>query len=554
MFLLNWLTFIYEETIHINLFTWISIGNLQINYGLLLDALSMTVMVPVGIVTMAVLYYAIDYMRFDPNRNRFYVILSIFAIFMTILVVSDNYLMMFIGWEFVGVISYLLISFWNTRIAAMKSALSAILLNRMGDTFFVICIGIMITVFQAVDFNTIELLAPHTDTYILNIIGIMLLVAATAKSAQLGLHAWLLSAMEGPTPVSSLLHAATMVCSGVFVLVRSSYILEYTPTILLSILWLGGLTTLVSGLIAVVTNDIKRVIALSTMSQLSIMMLAIGSSAYDLAIYHLYCHAFFKALLFMAAGSIIHSFISETQDMRKYGGLIEYLPYSYTAMLVASLSLMAIPGLTGYYSKDIIIESLYGTYTLSGYIMYYIAVSSAALTSIYSLRVIYLTFNNNPKGNKYTYSLIHESIHMIIPMTVLAIYSIFLGYYRDNVMFHLNLGLPHSNTFIETEFTIPTLFRWLPMILGLTLSILLVYVYEFMYKINQSSIYNFFNQRIYFDQLLNNLIIRPVLKFGGQLNIYTDNGLLKVLGSTGIGRLLINIPVIVIINLIILFI
>lgn len=362
-----------------------------------------------------------------------------------------------------------------------------------------------------------------------------------------------------PTPVSSLLHAATMVCSGVFVLVRSSYILEYTPSVLLFILWLGGFTTLVSGLIAVVSNDIKRVIALSTMSQLAIMMLAIGSSAYDLAIYHLYCHAFFKALLFMSAGSIIHSFMSETQDMRKYGGLIEYLPYSYVSMVIASLSLMAIPGLTGYYSKDIVIESLYGTYTLSGYIMYFIATASATLTAIYSLRVLYLTFYNNPRSNKYTYGFIHESNWMLIPMTILAIYSIFLGYYRDNVIFHLNIGLPHTNTFIETEFTIPTIFKYLPMILGLSLSLSLIYIYEFMYKINKSSVYNFFNQRIYFDQLLNNLIIRPVLKFGGYLNELTDNGLLKVLGSTGIGRFIINIPFslsgsIIIINILIILI
>lgn len=283
------------------------------------------------------------------------------------------------------------------------------------------------------------------------------------------------------------------------------------------------------------------------------MMLAIGSSAYDLAIYHLYCHAFFKALLFMSAGSIIHSYMSETQDMRKYGGLIEYLPFSYTAMLIASLSLMAIPGLTGYYSKDIIIESLYGTYTVSGYIMYYIATASATLTAIYSLRVLYLTFYNNPRGNKLTYSFVHESNHMAIPMTILAIYSIFLGYARDNVTFHLTMGLPHTNSFIETEYTLPAIFKLLPLILGISLSLALIYIYEFLYSINKSSIYNYFNQRIYYDQLLNNLIIRPVLKLGGALNTYTDNGLLKVLGSSGIYRVLYNIPVLLIINLLYLF-
>lgn len=546
----NFLTYIYEETISITLCNWLTVGDIIVDFGIILDSLSMVVLVPVGIVTLLVLFYALDYMKFDPNRNRFYIILSIFAIFMTILIISDNYIMMFIGWEFVGVISYLLISFWNTRIAAMKSALSAILLNRMGDTCYVIAIGIMLNIFHAVDFETIELMIPHINTNIINIISIMLLVAATAKSAQLGLHSWLLQAMEGPTPVSALLHAATMVCAGIYVLVRSSFILEYSPSILLIIIWLGGITTLVSGLIAVWTNDIKRVIALSTMSQLSIMMISIGSSAYDLAIYHLYCHAFFKALLFMSAGSIIHSYISETQDMRKYGSLINYLPLSYTTMLISSLSLMAIPGLSGYYSKDIIIETLYGSYNVSGYIIYYIATASATLTAVYSLRVIYLTFFNNPNVNKYTFNLIHESYHMAIPMSILTIYSIFLGYGRDNVIYHLVIGTPNTNNWIETEYSLPWIIKLLPLILGLTLSLSLVYTYEYTYKINKSQIANYFNQRIYFDQLLNNVLIRNILIWGGHLNTFVDNGLLKALGSTGINRLLINVNVIIIINLI----
>lgn len=548
--MLNLLTYFYEETISITLCNWLTVGDLIIDFGIILDSLSMIVLVPVGIVTLLVLFYALDYMKFDPNRNRFYIILSIFAIFMTILIISDNYIMMFIGWEFVGVISYLLISFWNTRIAAMKSALSAILLNRMGDTCYVIAIGIMLNIFHAVDFETIELMIPHVNTNIINFISLMLLIAATAKSAQLGLHSWLLQAMEGPTPVSALLHAATMVCAGIYVLVRSSFILEYSPSILLLIIWLGGITTLVSGLIAVWTNDIKRVIALSTMSQLSIMMISIGSSAYDLAIYHLYCHAFFKALLFMSAGSIIHSYISESQDMRKYGSLINYLPLSYTTMLISSLSLMAIPGLSGYYSKDIIIETLYGSYNISGYIIYYIATASATLTAVYSLRVIYLTFFNNPNINKYTFSLIHESYHMAIPMSILTIYSIFLGYGRDNVIYHLVLGTPNTNNWIETEYTLPWIIKLLPLILGLIMSLSLIYIYEFTYKIKKSHIANYFNQRIYFDQLLNNILIRNILIWGGNLNTYVDNGLLKVLGSTGINRLIININIIIIINLI----
>lgn len=546
--------YFYEESIHIILGNWFNIGEITVNYGIMLDSLSMTVIVPIGIVTICVLMYSTRYMRYDPNSNSFYIFLSIFAIFMTILIVSDNFIMMFIGWEFVGIISYILISFWNTRIKAMKAALSAILINRFGDTFFVIGISIILSIYHTTEFSVMELMTPYIDTIYLNIIGITMLIAATAKSAQLGLHSWLLNAMEGPTPVSSLLHAATMVCSGIYLLVRGSFILEYTPTILLIILWLGGLTTLISGLIAIVTNDIKRIIALSTMSQLALMMLAIGSSAYDLAIYHLYCHAFFKALLFMSAGSIIHSFISETQDLRKYGGLISYLPYTYICILIASFSLMAIPGLTGYFSKDIIIETLYGQYNISGYIMYHVALTSAVLTSIYSLRLLYLTFINNPKINRYSYTFFHEDIFMIIPMIILAIYSIFLGYSRDNLIFHLFLGLPHSNSFIETEFCVPLIFKYLPLFLGLIISIIIIILYEFSYNWNYISIYKFLYNKLYLDQLLNNLIIRPVLIGSGLISTYIDNGLLKSLGSTGIRRLLSSISIIFIFNLILLLI
>nr|YP_009918691.1 Nad5 [Metschnikowia arizonensis]QMJ95748.1 Nad5 [Metschnikowia arizonensis]QMJ95760.1 Nad5 [Metschnikowia arizonensis] len=541
--MLNYLYYMYEEPMLINLGSWMTLGNMDMKYGLMIDQLSMVVIVPVGLVSMLVLMYSLDYMKLDPNRNRFYVILSSFVMFMTILIFSDNYIMMFMGWEFVGVMSYLLMSFWHTRLAAMKAALSAMLFNRFGDTLFVIFMASSLALFHSVDFYSIELLTPHTNSTITNLLAILLFFAATAKSVQYPLNSWLTYSMEGPTPVSSLLHAATMVCSGVFVLVRSSFITEFTPSILLFILFIGGFTTLVSGLIAIVTNDIKKVIALSTMSQLAIMMLAMGSSAYDLAMYHLYCHAFFKALLFMSAGSMIHSYMSETQDMRKYGGLINYLPYSYMSMTMASLSLMAMPGLTGYYSKHMMMETLYGSYTLSGYMMYFMATTSATLTAIYSLRVMYLTFFNNPKSNKNMYTYMHESYFLLIPMTILALYSMFLGYFRDNVIFNLNFNLPYSsyNNIMDIEFTIPTIFKYLPMMLGLSLSLSLVYIYEFMYKMPtkyKKYIYNYLNQRIYFDHLINNLIIRKTLMFSGYLNELIDNGLTKVLGSSGISRLI----------------
>nr|YP_010508138.1 NADH dehydrogenase subunit 5 [Candida verbasci]UXG56602.1 NADH dehydrogenase subunit 5 [Candida verbasci] len=546
--MLAYFYYMWEEPMTMTLGNWTNMGDIVMPYGMTLDELSTTVMMPVGIVTTCVTIYAIEYMSHDPNRNQFYITLSVFALFMTVLVMGDNYLVVFIGWEFVGVVSYLTISFWSTRVQAMKSALSAMTLNRMGDTFFVIALGLMTIYFHAVDYDTLSLAVPYTDTIMLNMLALLLLLAATAKSAQLGLHAWLLQAMEGPTPVSATLHAATMVCAGVYVLVRSYFMLEYAPTMLLGACWLGGLTTVVSGTIAMVTNDMKKVIALSTMSQTSMMLLAMGVSAYDLAIYHLYCHAFFKATLFMGAGSVIHSYIAESQDMRTYGALQAYLPASYTAITMASLSTMAIPGLTGYYSKDIIIESTYGTYTMSGYITYYFAVASATLTSMYSMRLLYLTFLNEPKGNKYSISLMHESMPMTMPMVILVIYSIITGYNRDSVIGHYGLTLPSNNTWIDTEYTLPWYIKLLPLILGLTTSAWLVYTYEFAYKNTNSEMFNFLSNRVYYEQVTNNLIIRNTLNLGGLLSRYIDNGTTKVTGPTGTSRAITYVNITIVLN------
>lgn len=270
------------------------------------------------------------------------------------------------------------------------------------------------------------------------------------------------------------------------------------------------------------------------------MMIAIGISAYDLSIYHLYCHAFFKALLFMSAGSIIHACISETQDMRKYGGFRDYLPFSYTAMLIASLSLMAIPGLSGYYSKDIIIESVFGLYDSISNPIYYISVASATLTAIYSTRVAYLTFFNTPRGNKFTYFNLDENIKMIMPMIVLLFFSIYLGFFKDNIIPFLSFGLPQDNNFIETEYTLSSIIKLLPLILGLSLSLLLVYYYEFNYKLNNSTLLKFLSNRLAVDLFINS-ITRYALSFSGLLNKFIDNGFLKVLGDNGIGQILSTI-------------
>lgn len=332
---------------------------------------------------------------------------------------------------------------------------------------------------------------------------------------------------------------------------RSSPILEYSPTILVACLWLGGITTSVAGLIAIGSNDIKKVIALSTMSQIGMMIIAIGISAYNLALFHLICHSVFKALLFMSAGAIIHSIINESQDLRTYGGFLPYLPLTYTCLLIASLSLMALPGLTGFYSKDIIIESLLGTYEISGFIIYWLALLSATLTSLYSIRILYLTFFNIPNSSKYTYLNLKEMDYiMVIPMIILAIGSIFVGYITRDI--YLGMGSPFTSLFIhpnnlsiiETEFGINSILKVLPLITGIIGSLLLLYIYEFNYSMlyiyNNNifkNIYYYFNQKILSDQLLNNLIIRNGLYIGGILNHHVDKGLLKILGPNGLWSL-----------------
>lgn len=538
----------YNNIYTVNISKWIYVEYLEIDWSFIIDELTVTMLIPILTVSSLVHIYALGYMSHDPHQSRFFSILSMFTGFMVILVTGDNYLVMFVGWEFIGLASYLLISFWYTRLLAMKSALSALLMNKFGDTF--LSLGLIMTVwtFGTLNYNSIFALSQYINTDILNLIMICFLIGATSKSAQLGLHNWLLSSMEGPTPVSALLHAACLVCAGIYLLIRSSYILEYSPTVLLLCLWLGGLTTIIAGIIAITSNDIKKIIALSTMSQLGLMVVAIGLSAYNISLFHLFCHAMFKALLFMSAGSIIHSIISESQDIRTYGGLLNYLPVTYVCILIASLSLMAFPGLTGYYSKDIIIESTIGVYTISGYIIYWLSLSSATLTTLYSIRLLYLVFFNTPNNSKFAYLNLHESSWlMLIPMIILSFASIFLGYITRDI--YLGFGSPFNSIFIhpnnlsiiDTELSINIVYKLLPLILTILGTILILVLYEFYYKFilvynNNTllSIYNYCNNKFMLDQILNNIIIRSSLQEGIKLNSCVDKGTLQILGPRGI--------------------
>ena len=532
----------------VNISKWIYVEYLEIDWSFVIDELTVTMLIPILTISSLVHIYALGYMSHDPHQSRFFSILSMFTGFMVILVTGDNYLVMFVGWEFIGLASYLLISFWYTRLLAMKSALSALLMNKFGDTFLSLGLIITIWTFGTLNYNSIFALSQYINTDILNLIMICFLIGATSKSAQLGLHNWLLSSMEGPTPVSALLHAACLVCAGIYLLIRSSYILEYSPTVLLICLWLGGLTTIIAGIIAITSNDIKKIIALSTMSQLGLMVVAIGLSAYNISLFHLFCHAMFKALLFMSAGSIIHSIVSESQDIRTYGGLLNYLPVTYVCILIASLSLMAFPGLTGYYSKDIIIESTIGVYTISGYIIYWLSLSSATLTTLYSIRLLYLVFFNTPNNSKFAYLNLHESSWlMLIPMIILSFASIFLGYITRDI--YLGFGSPFNSIFIhpnnlsiiDTELSINIVYKLLPLILTILGTIVILVLYEFYYKFilvynNNTllSIYNYCNDKFMLDQILNNIIIRSSLQEGIKLNSFIDKGTLQILGPRGI--------------------
>lgn len=541
----------------INLGTWINVDNINIEWAFIIDELSVSLLLPICLVSTLVHLYATGYMSHDPYQQRFFSILSLFTGFMIILVTGSNYAILFVGWELIGVASYLLISHWYTVINAIKSGLSSLLVNKFGDTFLTIGLLLMMITFGSLNFSTVFSLSQYINSDIITLIMLCLLIGTIAKSAQLGLHIWLLYSMAGPTPVSALLHAACLVCAGIYLLLRSCYLLEYTPIILLLILWIGGLTTLIAGIIAIVSNDMKKIIALSTMSQLGLMVLAIGLSNYNASIYHLFTHAMFKALLFMSAGSIIHSIVTESQDIRTFGGLSKFTPITYICMLIGSLSLMAIPGLSGFYSKDIIIESSYGIYNISGYIVYWFALISATLTTIYSFRLIYLVFFSIPNANKYSYYIVHEfNLPLILPMVILAILSIFIGYWTRD--FYLGMGTPFNSLFthpnhlslIETEFNLPLYIKLLPLFLTIFFVCFILFIYEFNYKLlppyfnlhklNSLSDYLFINYYTYtntkfmLDNLFNNQILRSSLYFGYYLNNYLDKGLLYIYGPQGL--------------------
>ena len=426
------------NTVTLQRTTWMETERLTVNWGRRYDGLTVVMLVVVTTVSTLVHRYSVEYMRGDPHQPRFMAYLSLFTFFMLILVTGDNRVQLFVGWEGVGLCSYLLINFWHTRIQANKAAIKAMLVNRVGD--FGLALGMLVVYreFRARDYATIFARAPRAqgshrgvrgwERDSLTVMGRLRFVGSVGKSAQLGLHTWLPDAMEGPTPVSALIHAATMVTAGVFLRARCSPRLEYAPRVREVVCVVGARTAFFAGTVGRVQNDLKRVIAYSTCSQLGYMVFACGLSAYEVGVFHLANHARFKALLFLSAGSVIHA-RGDDQDVRRMGGLVRVLPRTYAMMRIGSRALMGFPFRTGFYSKDVILEVAYGTYAVKGHVAYVRGTRAAFCTAFYSIRLRYVTFLGEPNGYRKVYEHAHDApIRMAIPLRVRSVGSIFVGW------------------------------------------------------------------------------------------------------------------------------
>nr|QCG70051.1 NADH dehydrogenase subunit 5 [Plectosphaerella sp.] len=551
-----------NSPVYLHLFRWITSEPFNIVWSFQFDSLTVSMLIPVLIISSLVHLYSISYMGSDTHNQRFFSYLSLFTFMMIILVPANNYLLMFVGWEGVGVCSYLLVSFWFTRIAANQSSMSAFLTNRVGDCLLTIGMFAILWSLGNLDYTLVFSLSPYINENTVLIIGICLLIGAMAKSSQLGLHIWLPMAMEGPTPVSALIHAATMVTAGVYLLIRSSPLIAYSSTILLICLWLGAVTTVFTSLIGLFQQDIKKIIAYSTMSQLGMMVIDIGLSSYNIALFHLVNHAFYKGLLFLGAGSVIHG-VGDNQDLRKYGGLKQYLPLTYSVILIASLSLVAFPFMTGFFSKDFILESAYGQYHFSSIAVYFVATIGAIFTTLYSVKVLYLTFLANPNGSAKYYpsnnkNISHEGdIFLILPLVVLAIFSIYFGYLTKDIFIGLGSRFftdnsifihPSHEILIDTAFAVTTLFKLLPFFFTIFFTILALIYFEFLsnlvvnFKLSRVGyyIYGFFNQRFLIELFYNTYIVNTVLFMGGQTTKVLDKGAIELLGPFGLEKTLLK--------------
>jgi NADH-quinone oxidoreductase subunit L len=547
----------YQDNIIIA--TWISSGSLDVNWSMKIDSLSAIMLVVVTSVSSLVHIYSIGYMSHDPHKPRFMAYLSLFTFAMLMLVTSDNFIQLFFGWEGVGLCSYFLIGFWFKKDTANTAAIKAFVVNRVGDFGFALGIFLIFYLFGTVNYSEVfELIPSIIDENLLflgievnaiDLICLLLFVGAMGKSAQILLHTWLPDAMEGPTPVSALIHAATMVTAGVFLVVRCSPIYEYSELALNVITIVGMSTAFFAATVALVQTDIKKIIAYSTCSQLGYMFFATGVGAYNVAMFHLFTHAFFKALLFLGSGSVIHAFKDE-QNINNMGGVWKKLPYTYVLMIIGTLALTGFPFLSGFYSKDAIIEFSYLRGNTTGYYAAGIGILTALFTSIYSWRLIFKTFHGEFNNKNIKIEETHESpLVMLIPLVLLSIGAIFAGYFFKELF----VGYESSSNFwrnsifflepLSTEHP-PFWFLVLTPVL-VTLSIPIAY-YLFVKNKNLSEqianvnkpLYQFLLNKWYFDELYDLLIVNPSKRFGLFLWKFFDVKLIDGFGPDGISNLI----------------
>ncbi len=532
----------------VTLISWISSGGFFANWALKIDQLTATMLVVVTLVSSLVHIYSIGYMHEDKSLARFMSYLSLFTFFMLVLVTGDNFLQLFVGWEGVGLASYLLIGFWFKKQSANAAAIKAFVVNRVGDFGLIIAIALIYLTFGTVEYaGVFSTVSNHiNDQFTLfghsfkniDAICILLFVGAMGKSAQIGLHTWLADAMEGPTPVSALIHAATMVTAGVFLVARCSPIFEFSPIALMMVTLVGAATAIFAATIAITQNDIKKIIAYSTCSQLGYMFFACGVSAYSAGIFHLATHAFFKALLFLGAGSVIHAMHHE-QNIQKMGGIWRKIPFTYAMMWIGNLALAGFPPFAGFYSKDIILEAAFMSHTPFGKLAFGLGIVAAFLTAFYSWRLLFLTFHGKTRADKHTFDHAHESpISMLIPLAILALGSIFAGFFGSKILHMVSAEhnffansifvAEHNKDLLEEVHHAPFLVKNAPLILGV-LAIALAYILYLVktnipQKLAQTfkPLYNISFNKWYFDEIYETALVVPAKKLGNFLWRFVD--------------------------------
>jgi len=561
--------------LRIELFSWMVSGDLHFDWALRIDTLTAVMLVVVNTVSALVHIYAVGYMQHDSSRPRFFAYLSFFTFMMLTLITSDNLLQLFFGWEGVGVASYLLIGFWYQRPTANAAAIKAFIVNRVGDFGFLLGIYGIYVLFGSVNFSEIFakmqagnyvqnlhfLSWDFSGLAVLNVVCFLLFIGAMGKSAQFLLHTWLPDAMEAPTPVSALLHAATMVTAGVFLVARMSPLYEYAGGAMLFITIIGAITAFYAATVALVQNDIKRIIAFSTCSQLGYMFAALGVGAYGAAIFHLFTHAFFKALLFEGAGAVIHS-VSDEQDIRCMGGLRKYIPLTYGLMLIGTFALtgLGIPGtylgFAGFFSKDAIISAVYGGHSGFAIYAFWLLVIAALMTSFYSWRLIFLTFHGKPRATADIMHHVHESpASMMIPMILLAVGAVFAGVIFMPYFFGADyqsfwkgaLFVSTDNTALQNLHHVPLWVEWSSFIAMAAGFIIALVFYIFAPSVPRqlgcalSPLHKFLLNRWYFDELYNFLFVRPAFVLGRFFWRVVDIKIIDGWGPNGVAARVLNI-------------